>query len=79
MWFFSTPIFYPAVLVRPSLRFLYGLNPMVGAVEGFRWCVLGNGTRPGLETLISLIATLVILGSGLIFFHRAEDNFADVV
>jgi lipopolysaccharide transport system permease protein len=79
IWFFATPIIYPAVLIRPSLRFLYGLNPMAVAVEGFRWSVLGVGTPPGHEAWISLAATLVVLGGGLVYFRQAEDSFADVV
>src|SRR5262249_5906417 len=46
-WMFSTPIAYPSSLLSEPWRTLYGLNPMVGVVEGFRWALLGTNTKPG--------------------------------
>jgi lipopolysaccharide transport system permease protein len=78
-WFFATPVFYPAALVRPSLRFIYGLNPMVGVVEGFRWSVIDSTSPPGPETFIALAGVIVLLVGGLFFFQHAQRNFADVI
>jgi lipopolysaccharide transport system permease protein len=78
-WMFATPIAYPSSLLSEPWRTLYGLNPMVGVVEGFRWALLGTGTRPGPMIAISFAASLVILIGGALYFKRMERNFADVV
>jgi lipopolysaccharide transport system permease protein len=79
MWMFATPIAYPASLVPERWRVLYGLNPMVGVVEGFRWALLGTETRPGPMVMVSVIASLAILIGGAVYFRRMEKTFADVV
>lgn len=78
-WLFVTPIAYPSSLVPERWRALYALNPMVGVVEGFRWALLNTDTAPGLMVGISAIAALIILGSGILYFSRMEDSFADIV
>jgi lipopolysaccharide transport system permease protein len=78
-WLFATPIAYPSSLVPEHWRMAYGLNPMAGVVEGFRWALLGTGKIPGSMLAISVLATLVILVSGLYYFRRMERTFADVV
>ena len=78
-WLFATPIAYPASLLSEPWRILYGLNPMVGVVEGFRWALLGTATKPGLMILVSALASLLVLISGAFYFRRMERNFADVV
>jgi lipopolysaccharide transport system permease protein len=75
---FLTPIAYPSSLLNEPLRTLYGLNPMAGVVEGFRWCLLGTPLPEGL-VMVSLVVTVVILLSGLYYFHHVEDTFADVI
>lgn len=78
-WMFATPIVYSSTLLQEPWRTLYGLNPMVGVVEGFRWCLLNTGTRPGPMVAISSAVSLVALASGLLYFRRAEKTFADIV
>jgi len=79
-WLFATPIAYPSSLIEnETLRTLYGLNPMVGVVEGFRWALLGTQTRPGPMILVSTVTALAILIGGLFYFRRMEKTFADVV
>jgi lipopolysaccharide transport system permease protein len=78
-WMFATPIVYPSSLLHEPWRTLYGLNPMAGVIEGFRWALLGTKTAPGLMMLASTGAALVILAGGVIFFRRQEDSFADIV
>jgi lipopolysaccharide transport system permease protein len=78
-WMFLTPIAYPSSLVPEFWRPLYGLNPMVGVVEGFRWALLGVGSPPGGLMFISVLASLVMLVSGLYYFRRMERTFADKV
>jgi lipopolysaccharide transport system permease protein len=78
-WMFATPIAYPSSLLSEPWRTLYGLNPMVGVVEGFRWALLGTNTAPGSMIIISSLAALVILVGGAFYFRRMERTFADVV
>jgi lipopolysaccharide transport system permease protein len=78
-WLFATPVAYPSSLVPERWRVLYGLNPMAGVVEGFRWALLA-GPRPPLDMLgASAAAVAVILVSGLFYFRRTERTFADLV
>jgi lipopolysaccharide transport system permease protein len=77
-WMFVTPIAYPATLVPEQWRWLYGLNPMVGVVEGFRWCLLG-AAAPGPLLAVSAATTCLLLVGGLIYFRQMEKTFLDVV
>jgi len=79
IWMFATPIAYPSSLLPEPWRTVYGLNPMVGVVEGFRWALLGSGRAPGLPLVVSVVAAVVLLVSGAFFFRRVERTFADVV
>lgn len=78
-WMFATPIAYPSSLLSEPWRTVYGLNPMVGVVEGFRWALLGAKTAPGASLIVSSIAALFLLISGAYYFRRMERTFADVV
>ncbi len=79
IWMFSTPVVYPISLLHEPWRTVYGLNPMVGVVEGFRWCVVGAGEAPGPTLAFSVFAALAILFSGASYFRRMERTFADVL
>jgi len=78
-WLFLTPVIYPTSLVPERWRLLYGLNPMVSVVEGFRWSLLGTGNAPGGLILVSTAVVLTMFVGGLFFFRRIERQFADVV
>jgi len=79
-WMFATPIAYSSSLIQdPLLRTLYGVNPMVGVVEGFRWALLGTDTAPGPVVVVSSLAAVAMLVSGAFYFRRMEKTFADVV
>jgi lipopolysaccharide transport system permease protein len=77
-WMFATPVAYPASLVPEKWRVLYGLNPMTGVIEGFRWALIG-GRAPGPTILASAVVILVILVAGLFYFRAAEGTFADTI
>lgn len=79
IWFFISPIIYPASLIPARWRFIYNLNPMVGIIEGFRWSVLGGGRYPFTSLFISGVVILAILISGMFFFRRVERIFADII
>jgi homopolymeric O-antigen transport system permease protein len=78
-WMFATPVAYPSSLVPEKWRALFGLNPMAGVVEGFRWALLGKSTSPGPLLWVSIAAVVVLLIGGLMYFRRMESTFADVV
>ncbi len=78
-WLFATPIAYPGSLLSEPWRTLYGLNPMVGAVEGFRWALLGAKTAPGPIVIVSSLVALSVLVTGALYFRRMEKTFADLV
>ena len=78
-WLFATPVVYPSSLLPARWRLLYGLNPMAGVVEGFRWALLGTHTRPGPMIIVSALTVLVLLTTGAFYFRRVESKFADVV
>jgi lipopolysaccharide transport system permease protein len=78
-WLFATPIAYPSSLLSEPWRTIYGLNPMVGVVEGFRWALLGTNTAPGPTIIVSAVAAIAFLISGTFYFRRMERNFADVI
>ncbi len=78
-WLFATPIAYPSSILPEPWRTLYGINPMVGVVEGFRWALLGTETAPGPIILVSTIVAIAVLVGGTYYFRRMEETFADVV
>lgn len=78
-WLFITPIAYPSSLLPQPWQTLYGLNPMAGVIEGFRWALLGSDTAPGAMTILSAIMALTLFIGGAFYFRRMEKNFADVL
>lgn len=78
-WMFATPIAYPSSLLDEPWRTIYGINPMVGVIEGFRWALLDTDTAPGPIILVSSMTALLLLVSGAFYFRRMEKTFADVV
>jgi lipopolysaccharide transport system permease protein len=79
MWLFATPIAYPSSLLSQPWRTLYGINPMVGVVEGFRWALVGANTTPGPMLVVSSLVAASMLVSGAFWFRRLEKTFADVL
>lgn len=78
-WLFATPVAYPSSIVPESWRALYGLNPMAGVVEGFRWALLAKSAPPGAMLFVSALVVSVLLVGGLYYFRRMEQEFADIV
>ncbi|MGH2367766.1 MAG: ABC transporter permease, partial [Chloroflexota bacterium] len=79
IWLFVTPVAYSSGLVPDRWRLLYGLNPMAGVVDGFRWMVASDAPAPGAGMVVSVLAVAVLLTAGLYFFRRVERSFADVI
>jgi lipopolysaccharide transport system permease protein len=78
-WMFATPVAYSSTLVPERWRAWFGLNPMAGVVEGFRWALLGKAGGPGGLIWVSVGAVLLLLTGGLFYFRRTESTFADIV
>lgn len=79
LWLFASPVVYPATLLDARWRMLYGLNPMAGAIEGWRWCVLGTEAVSPAMLCISLAVALALAASGMAYFRLMERTFADLV
>jgi lipopolysaccharide transport system permease protein len=78
-WLFATPVAYPSSLIPEQWRAFYGLNPMAGVVEGFRWALLGKSEPPCSLLVVSIIVVIMILTGGLYYFRRMEQQFADII
>jgi lipopolysaccharide transport system permease protein len=79
LWLFASPVAYPASLVPERWRWLYGLNPMAGAIEGFRGTLFGPGVAAPALVAASVVVTVLVLVTGLLYFSRVEKTFADLV
>jgi len=78
-WMFASPVAYPSSLVPERWRWLYGLNPMAGVIEGFRWSLTGTGAPPNAMLAVSTAMVLLLLAGGVIYFQKMEGTIADVV
>ena len=78
-WMFASPVVYPSSIVPEKWRWLYGLNPMAGVIEGFRWALTGHGQPPGILLAASSAAVVLLVFSGLVYYHAVEGTMADVV
>lgn len=79
LWMFASPVAYPSSLVPERWRWLFGVNPMTGVIEGFRWALTGHGKPPGSLLLVSIGIVAVIFCAGIVYFQRMETTIADVV
>jgi lipopolysaccharide transport system permease protein len=79
VWMFLTPIAYPSSLIPEKWRLVYGLNPMAGVVDCFRWSLLGNAPSSLWPLAISTLAVVIAFVGGLAYFRRVEKTFADLV
>jgi lipopolysaccharide transport system permease protein len=77
IWMYLTPVFYPLSMLPPKFRLVFSLNPMVGVVEGFRWCLYDTDAFPLSFLLLSSAASLTILLLAAVYFRRCEETFAD--
>lgn len=78
-WMFLSPVVYPSSLVPARWRWLYGLNPMAGIIEGFRWALTGSGEPPSALLCASAVAVVVLVVIGTMYFQKMEGIIADVV
>jgi lipopolysaccharide transport system permease protein len=79
IWMYASPIAYPASLVGKGLRrTVYGLNPMTGIVDGFRWSLFGSGSVRLSEIVVSIFSAVLLVAIGAVYFARTERTFADL-
>jgi lipopolysaccharide transport system permease protein len=78
-WLFVTPVVYSSSLVPERWQVVYGLNPMVGVVEGFRWALLGAGKGPSPMLIVSAVIAVAHIVTGIIWFQRREQTFVDML
>ncbi len=77
---FSSDYVYQSVKIPEAVKYIYSLNPMVGVIDGFRWCILGGKTNlylPGF--LLSIVVCILSLILGIWYFRKVEKSFADVI
>ncbi len=79
VWLYASPVIYSANILSPKMQLIYGLNPMAGVIQGFRWSVLGVGSAPGPMLALSTLTTLLLLVGGLYYFRRTEEQFSDII
>ena len=79
VWMYASPVAYPVSIVPEKWRLLYSLNPMVGVIEGFRWAILGAERPDWTVMMVSSSVVVVLFVSGLVYFKRMEQTFADVI
>ncbi len=79
LWMFATPVAYPSSLLHEPWRTVYALNPLAGAVEGFRWALVGTKYTPGSMFVVSAVMAAAALLSGAFYFRRMEKTFADLI
>jgi len=78
-WMLASPVAYPSSLVPARWRWVYGLNPMAGVIEGFRWALTGRVASPGPVLYVSIAIVCILVLGGLLFFNRMEGEIADRV
>jgi len=78
-WLFASPVAYPISIIPNRWRWLYGLNPMSGVIEGFRWALTGHGQPPNSLMAVSTVMVLIVLFGGAAYFQKMEGTIADVV
>ncbi|MBI1289684.1 ABC transporter permease [bacterium] len=77
---YLSPVGFPSSAIPDRYRFLYGMNPMVGVIDGFRWCLLGGKISVNWGAFgCSMLLVLILLALGIRHFRRVENSFADVV
>jgi len=78
-WMLASPVAYPSSMVPERYRWIYGLNPMAGVIEGFRWSLTGHGQAPSSVLIASSAMVGLLVFGGLVFFNRMEGSIADRV
>jgi len=76
---YASPVVYSVTMVPERWRFVFGLNPLAGVIEGFRWAILGKQSPAFGVMVVSTIVVLALLSGGIVFFKRMERTLADIL
>jgi lipopolysaccharide transport system permease protein len=77
---YISPVGFMSSVVPAEYKTLYALNPMVGVIDGFRWCVLGQSHHlDGMAVIVSIVITTIVLVTGIYRFRKTELTFADII
>ncbi|MDM8541603.1 ABC transporter permease [Desulfococcaceae bacterium HSG9] len=79
LWMYTSPVAYSTSLIPEKWQWLYGLNPMVGVIEGFRWALLSKGAPDPVMMSVSTVIVLIILVGGIYYFRKTEQTFSDII
>jgi lipopolysaccharide transport system permease protein len=79
IWLYLSPVIYPTRALPEIWQWVFAVNPMTGAITGFRWALLGTPAPEAGLLAVSLASALVIFLAGLAFFRRTEATFADTI
>jgi lipopolysaccharide transport system permease protein len=79
LWMFASPIVYPMSMVPKDWQWLYGLNPMVGIINGYRWALLGAEAPDPFLLGQGVVIVMILLFVGMAYFNRTARTFADVI
>ena len=77
---YISPVGFSSSVIPEKWRLLYSLNPMVGVIDGFRWCILGGDSTIEWKNFgVSIVVTAFFLWLGIHQFRKMERTFADVI
>jgi lipopolysaccharide transport system permease protein len=76
---YISPVGFQSSVVPERYRMLYALNPMVGIIDGFRWCILGSPSLYWPSTAIAITEVGILVASGIWYFRKTERTFADII
>jgi lipopolysaccharide transport system permease protein len=76
---YVSPVGYSTSIIPEKWLLLYSLNPLVGIIDSFRWCILGGAEYSMASIVISVVWTIILLLWGVTRFRRVERTFADIV
>ncbi len=79
LWLFATPVIYPTTMLPEKYRWLLSLNPMGGVIDAHRTCILGHKPIDWVSLSISVGMILLIFVTGIFYFKRMEQSFADII
>ncbi|MCO6491604.1 MAG: ABC transporter permease [Phaeodactylibacter sp.] len=76
---FLSPVGFSTAVVPESWQLAYALNPLVGVINGFRWCITPDSVFPGVEAWLAAGVSLFTFFIGFVFFRKMERSFADII
>jgi len=77
---YISPVGFSSSVIPEKWQMVFGLNPMAGIIDGFRWCILGDGSSFNYKFLVSsVIITSLLVIISVFYFRKTEKKFADLI